>query len=185
MSNISKAINFKENLFGFFRISILRATNFMKGSNLYDPWLTYQYSALFFISPSLKRIQTPNTYIRVSTSTQQKSAKISKRVPILLITYFSNLNCLNFKDPLIRQHQRYFVKHILTMSGAVRQTPLSCSGHTRPVVHLSFSKLCTDGYFLISACKGLSFRFWFGIEPMLNFCFRGQEKKLYPKIFTF
>jgi len=39
------------------------------------------------------------------------------------------------------------------MSNQVRQTPLSCSGHTRPVVHLSFSKLCSDGYFLISACK--------------------------------
>ena len=44
MSNISKTINFKENLF---RISILRATNFTKRSNLYDPRLTYQYSALF------------------------------------------------------------------------------------------------------------------------------------------
>jgi len=39
------------------------------------------------------------------------------------------------------------------MSGSLRQTPLSCSGHTRPVVDLHFSKLCSDGYFLISACK--------------------------------
>uniref|UniRef100_A0A6A7G250 Serine-threonine kinase receptor-associated protein n=2 Tax=Hirondellea gigas TaxID=1518452 RepID=A0A6A7G250_9CRUS len=36
---------------------------------------------------------------------------------------------------------------------SLRQTPLTCSGHTRPVVHLAFSQLCTDGYFLISACK--------------------------------
>ncbi|KAI8485540.1 hypothetical protein Bbelb_367340 [Branchiostoma belcheri] len=36
---------------------------------------------------------------------------------------------------------------------AIRQTPLSCSGHTRPVVKLAFSRLTPYGYFLISACK--------------------------------
>lgn len=35
----------------------------------------------------------------------------------------------------------------------VRQTPLTCSGHTRPVVDLSFSDITPFGYFLISACK--------------------------------
>lgn len=35
----------------------------------------------------------------------------------------------------------------------VRQTPLTCSGHTRPVVHLDFSAITPSGYFLISACK--------------------------------
>ncbi|KAK3877871.1 hypothetical protein Pcinc_017455 [Petrolisthes cinctipes] len=39
------------------------------------------------------------------------------------------------------------------MAATLRQTPLTCSGHTRPVVHLSFSQLCPDGYFLISASK--------------------------------
>jgi len=34
-----------------------------------------------------------------------------------------------------------------------KQIPLNCSGHTRPVVDLSFSKISSDGYFLISACK--------------------------------
>lgn len=34
-----------------------------------------------------------------------------------------------------------------------RQIPLTCSGHTRPVVHLSFSDITPHGYFLISACK--------------------------------
>ncbi|XP_031552246.1 serine-threonine kinase receptor-associated protein-like [Actinia tenebrosa] len=34
-----------------------------------------------------------------------------------------------------------------------RQIPLSCSGHTRPVVDLSFSENTPYGYFLISACK--------------------------------
>lgn len=38
------------------------------------------------------------------------------------------------------------------MSG-MRQTPLTCSGHTRPVVHLSFSEITEHGYFMISACK--------------------------------
>ncbi|BFZ03043.1 hypothetical protein BsWGS_06083 [Bradybaena similaris] len=36
---------------------------------------------------------------------------------------------------------------------ALRQTPLTCSGHTRPVVDLSFSDVTPFGYFLISACK--------------------------------
>lgn len=37
---------------------------------------------------------------------------------------------------------------------AMRQTPLTCSGHTRPVVDLAFSGITPFGYFLISACKG-------------------------------
>ncbi|KAJ8300975.1 hypothetical protein KUTeg_022494 [Tegillarca granosa] len=36
---------------------------------------------------------------------------------------------------------------------ALRQTPLTCSGHTRPVVYLAFSDITPFGYFLISACK--------------------------------
>ncbi|XP_011301387.1 serine-threonine kinase receptor-associated protein [Fopius arisanus] len=35
----------------------------------------------------------------------------------------------------------------------LRQTPLTCSGHTRPVVHLAFSDVTDSGYYLISACK--------------------------------
>lgn len=35
----------------------------------------------------------------------------------------------------------------------LRQTPLTCSGHTRPVVDLAFSDITPHGYFLISACK--------------------------------
>ncbi|XP_001600320.1 serine-threonine kinase receptor-associated protein [Nasonia vitripennis] len=35
----------------------------------------------------------------------------------------------------------------------LRQTPLTCSGHTRPVVHLHFSDVTDSGYYLISACK--------------------------------
>lgn len=37
----------------------------------------------------------------------------------------------------------------------LRQTPLTCSGHTRPVVHLAFSDVTGSGYYLISACKGI------------------------------
>lgn len=37
---------------------------------------------------------------------------------------------------------------------SLRQTPLTCSGHTRPVVFLAFSEANEDGlYFSISACK--------------------------------
>lgn len=39
------------------------------------------------------------------------------------------------------------------MSG-LRQTALTCSGHTRPVVDLAFSSITPSGFFLISACKG-------------------------------
>jgi len=37
---------------------------------------------------------------------------------------------------------------------SLRQTPLTCSGHTRPVVFLAFSSINEEGhYFSISACK--------------------------------
>lgn len=42
----------------------------------------------------------------------------------------------------------------LVAAMAMRQTPLTCSGHTRPVVDLAFSGITPYGYFLISACKG-------------------------------
>lgn len=36
-----------------------------------------------------------------------------------------------------------------------RVIPLTCSGHTRPVVDIQFSTITPEGkYFLISACKG-------------------------------
>lgn len=42
------------------------------------------------------------------------------------------------------------------MANNLKQIPLTCSGHTRPVVHLDFSDITDCGYFLISACKGKS-----------------------------
>jgi len=36
---------------------------------------------------------------------------------------------------------------------SVRQIPLTCHGHTRPVVHLGFSGITDSGFYLISACK--------------------------------
>lgn len=36
---------------------------------------------------------------------------------------------------------------------SLKQTPISCAGHTRPVVDLNFSAVTPYGYFLISACK--------------------------------
>ena len=37
---------------------------------------------------------------------------------------------------------------------SLRQTPLTCSGHTRPVVFLAFSDINPEGqYYSISACK--------------------------------
>ena len=37
-----------------------------------------------------------------------------------------------------------------------RVIPLTCSGHTRPVVHLQFSPISDGTYYLISACKGIT-----------------------------
>ena len=39
---------------------------------------------------------------------------------------------------------------------SIRQIPLTCSGHTRPVVHLHFSDVTDSGYYVISACKGIN-----------------------------
>lgn len=53
----------------------------------------------------------------------------------------------------------------------LKQTPLTCSGHTRPVVHLGFSEVTESGYFLISACKGNFkthiFNFMFSLSKFL------------------
>ncbi|CAI8009307.1 Serine-threonine kinase receptor-associated protein [Geodia barretti] len=38
-------------------------------------------------------------------------------------------------------------------STAARQTPLTCPGHTRPVVCLHFSGVTPSGSYFISACK--------------------------------
>ena len=48
-------------------------------------------------------------------------------------------------------------QNTLKMTANLRQTPLTCSGHTRPVVFLAFSEFNpedTSNYFCISACKG-------------------------------
>ncbi len=52
----------------------------------------------------------------------------------------------------------------------LKQIPLTCSGHTRPVVHLDFSDIIECGYFLISACKGklLLLIFHYYISHLLN-----------------
>lgn len=40
-------------------------------------------------------------------------------------------------------------------SNGNRIIPLTCSGHTRPVVDIQFSSITPQGkYYLISACKG-------------------------------
>lgn len=40
------------------------------------------------------------------------------------------------------------------MGKNLRQIPITCSGHTRPVVDLRFSDTTPYSYFLITACKG-------------------------------
>jgi serine-threonine kinase receptor-associated protein len=41
----------------------------------------------------------------------------------------------------------------MSESKSLRQIPITCSGHTRPVVDLRFSDVTPYSYFLISACK--------------------------------
>ena len=61
---------------------------------------------------------------------------------------------------LLRIFFQFIRKHtIKAIMSSMRQNPLTCSGHTRPVVHLSFSRITPDGYFLISASKGFEFIF--------------------------
>lgn len=36
---------------------------------------------------------------------------------------------------------------------SLKQTPLTCNGHTRPIVHLHFSEQTKSGYYLVSASK--------------------------------
>ena len=47
-----------------------------------------------------------------------------------------------------------FARHDAGKMSSLKQTPLTCSGHTRPVVFLTYSDVTPFGYFLISACKG-------------------------------
>jgi len=37
--------------------------------------------------------------------------------------------------------------------GTLRQIPITCSGHTRPVVDLKYSDITPTGYYIVSACK--------------------------------
>jgi hypothetical protein len=51
----------------------------------------------------------------------------------------------------------------------MRQTPLTCSGHTRPVTFLAFSDLNPEdeaAYYVISACKGE--REWFNATKNMS-----------------
>jgi hypothetical protein len=45
----------------------------------------------------------------------------------------------------------------MSTPSSLRQIPITCSGHTRPVVDLRFSGITPYGYFIISACKGSNF----------------------------
>lgn len=54
------------------------------------------------------------------------------------------------------------------MASTPRAIPLTCSGHTRPVVDLQFSRVMSDGsYYMISACKGNTLT----VRPCLRFVF--------------
>lgn len=45
---------------------------------------------------------------------------------------------------------------LLANANTLKQTPLTCNGHTRPIVHLDFSGITSTGYYFISASKGTS-----------------------------
>ena len=58
------------------------------------------------------------------------------------------------------------------MTSNLRQTPLTCSGHTRPVVFLAFSEFNSNdaaNYYCISACKG-NILIYFKLMMNHNFC---------------
>lgn len=71
---------------------------------------------------------------------------ISYRLWISLCCWFSNAT--------IR------IQHLVIMEApantlGLKQTPLTCNGHTRPIVHLDFSKITKTGFYFISASKGI------------------------------
>lgn len=58
---------------------------------------------------------------------------------------------VSFGAPADTQH---FQNASTFAAGSGRQIPLTCAGHTRPVVQLQFSRVLDDGnYLLVSACK--------------------------------
>ena len=68
------------------------------------------------------------------------------------------------------------------MTQNLRQTPLTCSGHTRPVVFLSFSEFNPEdeaNYYSISACKGIETIFYYNylkVRLVLLRPIRGESK---------
>ena len=76
------------------------------------------------------------------------------------------------------------------MTQNLRQTPLTCSGHTRPVVFLSFSEFNPEdeaNYYSISACKGM-FEFLFTKKSISRtnrwfFIVAHWEKLIHHKLF--
>ncbi|KAK2832132.1 hypothetical protein Q7C36_015594 [Tachysurus vachellii] len=77
-------------------------------------------------------------------------ALFTKRSASLKST-FSTLSCQ--EKPLACCFRCCLRAQVYFREMAMRQTPLTCSGHTRPVVDLAFSGITPYGYFLISACK--------------------------------
>lgn len=53
------------------------------------------------------------------------------------------------------------VEPVVQMDKRKAQVPLVCHGHSRPIVDLSYSPITPDGFFLVSASKGMAFFFFF------------------------
>ena len=97
--------------------------------------------------------RAPNTTI---SEASDSALKTHSTFPLdLFFPQFANLSYSSGYKTIL--HNMSSAPKDSSSGGPARQTPLTCSGHTRPVVFLAFSELNpTDvaDYYCISACKG-------------------------------
>lgn len=81
---------------------------------------------------------------------EKKSASFAF-ISLLFVLCYRNPRCTRHGSPGISTTRALDMSE--TPVKIPRQTPLTCNGHTRPVVDLCFSAMTPDGFFCISACK--------------------------------
>lgn len=71
------------------------------------------------------------------------------------LVFFCLFVCFAWRDFIIG----FFFLSLGSMDKKKVAVPLVCHGHSRPVVDLFYSPITADGFFLISASKGMHFLF--------------------------
>lgn len=68
-------------------------------------------------------------------------------------TKFILLLTLSFANEALSKTRPNKMTSSSSSSTSLRQIPITCNGHTRPVVDLRYSEITPYSYFIISACK--------------------------------